>query len=183
MSLSHAHLARTLADLELGLGASELHGSLTGFLCAGGVARPEAWFDRLALEELAEALDGRAERELFERLYAECVDQLDDHDLVFAPLLPAEDAPLDERAAALVDWCRGFLGGIGLAGTGLGNTLSSDGDEILVDFDRIASTRFDLGEAPEEDEDAYAEVVEYVRVGVLLLRAEISGSDPGATRH
>jgi yecA family protein len=183
MTLSHSHLARTLAELELGLGASELHGSLTGFLCAGGVAPPERWFERLALEGFDELLAGRTERVLFERLYADCADQLQDEELGFTPLLPEDDAPLDERAAALVDWCRGFLGGLGLAGAGVGAGLSSESDEILGDFGRIAATEFAHGDAPDDDEDAYAEVVEYVRVGVLLLRAEIGAGDSGATRH
>ena len=36
--LTHAELAQAIQSLRLGTDASDLHGSLTGFLCAGGRA-------------------------------------------------------------------------------------------------------------------------------------------------
>ena len=98
----------------------------------------------------------------------------------FEPLLPPADTALEHRADALVDWCRGFLGGLGLAGVSREHGLSADGAEILSDFGTIAGTRFEYADG-EEDESALTEVIEFIRVGVLLLHAEIV-SAPQARR-
>ena len=55
--------------------------------------------------------------------------------------------------------------------------------EIVADLARIAATRFDQDPGDEEDENAYAEVVEYVRVGTMLLHNELARAPRGATRH
>ena len=181
-SANYAAVAQTLARLEPGVGAAELHGSLAGYLCAGGKAHADDWLEALALGALHEAVIEGGEREVFDRLYSDCRRELDDPELSFDPLLPDDDeATLTERSAALVDWCRGFVGGLGLAGTDLERALSDEASEVLADFSRIART--DVDEASDPDgEDDYTEVVEYVRVGAMLLRHEL-GAPPGATRH
>ena len=137
-SANYSLVAQTLARLEPGVGAAELHGSLAGYLCAGGQAHADDWLEALALDGLHEAVIEGGEREVFDRLYQECRRELDDPDLSFDPLLPADDeASLTERSAALVDWCRGFVGGLGLAGADLERTLSDEASEVLADFSRI----------------------------------------------
>jgi yecA family protein len=178
---TYAELAETLATLRLGMTASELHGSLAGYLCAGGTPDPRNWLHELAIEDAEDA--GDAEHAVLDRLFAGCAEGLEDPELSFEPLLPDDDEPIGERAGALVEWCRGFLGGLGLSGAELQGHLSGESDEVLHDLGRIAATRFDRGDTAEEDEDAYAEVVEYVRVGVMLLHNEIAGQPRNATRH
>ncbi len=173
-ALTHDELTRALAPLRLGMGASDLHGSLTGYLCAGGRAGAEDWPAALELEP-----DAKADHDVLRRLYHDCRAQLDDPDLGFEPLLPESDAPLERRADALVEWCRGFLGGVGLSGSPV-NALTPDATEVLADIGRIASSRFDYDE-PEEDESALFEVLEFVRVGVLLLHTELTR--PRSARH
>lgn len=185
MDLAPAHdeLARSLERLQLGLGASELHGSLAGFLCAGGLARPESWLTDLALEDAAEVVADSGESELFLRLFQSVTGDLADPELAFEPLLPSDDVPMPERTAALVEWCRGFLGGVGLSGADLSGGLEGDLGEVLGDFNRIASSAFSEGDSAEDDEEAWAEVVEYVRVGALLVRTELAHAPGEATRH
>lgn len=174
--MTHAELATALETLRLGVGASDLHGSLTGYLCAGGKASVEEWPRALEIEpEAATALHDEALR----CLYTECRAQLDDPDLGFEPLLPGLEASVEHRAEALVEWCRGFLGGVGLSGA-QPRALSTDATEVLSDIGRIASSRFDYDDA-EEDETALLEVLEFVRVGVLLLHAEMRR--PRSSRH
>ncbi len=171
-AISHDELAAALADLRFGIGASELQGSLTGYLCAGGQATSRNWVQRLALEPDEDAPD---RQQLLEALFRQCRAQLDDPELGFEPLLPDEEQPLSQRADALVDWCRGFLGGLGLAGVKSEGGLSEDGSEILRDFGTIAASRFDYEDA-EEDESALAEVLEFIRVAVLLLHTELTAA-------
>ncbi len=174
--MTHAELATALKALRLGVGASDLHGSLTGYLCAGGRAGAEEWPRALEIEpEAAGTLNDAALRQL----YTECRAQLEDPDLAFEPLLPGADVSVEYRAEALVEWCRGFLGGVGLSGAP-SRGLSVDATEVLSDLGRIASSRFDYDDA-EEDETALSEVLEFVRVGVLLLHAEMRR--PRSARH
>jgi len=175
-ALTYAELAHAIKTLRLGVGASDLHGSLTGYLCAGGRAGAEEWPAALELDPDVKALRHEALRQL----YRDCRAQLEDPDLGFEPLLPAHDAPVERRADALVEWCRGFLGGVGLSGSAT-RILSADANEVLADFGRIASSRFDYDDA-EEDETALSEVLEFVRVGVLLLHAELNRPRAPGTR-
>lgn len=171
--ITHAQLGELLATLRFGVDPSDLHGSLTGYLCAGGQANARDWLAALQVQ-LDDAEAAAAVRSAtLQQLFAECAAWLADPDLRFEPLLPAADTPLDVRADALVEWCRGFLGGVGLTGTADQRGLSADCAEILRDFGTIAGSHFEYADS-EEDESALAEVIEFIRVGVLLLHAELA---------
>ena len=181
--ITHAQLGEVLAGLHFGVDASDLHGSLTGFLCAGGQANASDWLAALQLQ-LDEGERVAATRSVaLQQLFADCAAWLEDPDLRFEPLLPAADTPVATRADALVEWCRGFLGGIGLAGTDR-SALSADCAEILHDFGTIAGTHFEYADR-DEDESALSEVIEFIRVGVLLLHAELvkTGAPKKVTLH
>lgn len=175
-AITYAELGELLNRLRFGIGPSDLHGSLTGYLCGGGAADARGWL--AALELNADATAAATPYSAFTNLYEQCAAWLDDPELGFEPLLPADDASLELRADALVEWCRGFLGGLGLAGVSRQNGLSADGAEILKDFGTIAGTRFEYAES-EEDENALTEVIEFIRVGVLLLHAEMTSPGRG----
>jgi hypothetical protein len=164
IGISHAELGKELARLHLGVGPSDLHGSLIGYLCAGGRTDVRHWLRALEIDSPPNA-------ESLDRVFADCTASLDDPELRFEPLLPDSETPIDTRADALVDWCRGFLGGLGLGGKS-GTSVSDDASEILRDLGTIAGSRFEYENA-EEDESALAEVIEFVRVGVLLLHSQM----------
>lgn len=177
--MNHRELADTLTRLQLGVSASDLHGSLTGYLCAGGQAGAADWLDALALD--ADLADGQDDPSLG-LLYRYCREQLDDTDLGFEPMLPGDEVAIELRAEALVEWCRGFLGGVGLAGaTAVKGKVSAEASEIMQDLGTIAASNFDYA-GDEEDETALAEVLEFVRVGVLLLQSEFE-AEPVRRRH
>ncbi|MDE1957793.1 MAG: UPF0149 family protein [Xanthomonadaceae bacterium] len=179
-SPSHAELAAVLARLGCAAGASDLHGSLIGYLCMGGVPQAGSLLERLEGSGVHPA--DAAALGVFEELIEQALAQLDDPDLGFAPLLPQAEQPLPQRAEALREWCRGLLGGLGLGGLAGDMPLSAEGREILGDFGAIAAAHFDYADDDEEDETALAEVLEFVRVGTLLLHAEFAalarGDDP-----
>jgi uncharacterized protein YgfB (UPF0149 family) len=182
--ITHAELGEVLARLRFGVDASDLHGSLTGYLCAGGQASARDWLATLQLQLDGAEVDAAVQSPPLQQLFAECSAWLDDPDLRFEPLLPAADTSVDVRADALVEWCRGFLGGIGLAGATEHGRLSPDCAEILHDFGTIAGTHFEYADS-EEDESALSEVIEFIRVGVLLLHSELAatGAPKKATLH
>jgi uncharacterized protein YgfB (UPF0149 family) len=162
----HATLARALLAAGAATDPSELHGSLCGYIAGGGRADASDWLQRLHIEaEAAAAADT-----VLDSLRTATLAQFRAEDFGFEVLLPEDDAPLAERADALVGWCRGFLGGFGLAGTPQG-AMSADAAEALEDIGRIAASDLSY-DGSESDEDALAEIVEFVRVIPLLLHAD-----------
>ncbi|MEO8746632.1 MAG: UPF0149 family protein [Rhodanobacter sp.] len=163
-----------LADrLCLAITASELHGSLCGFLAGGGKAAGASLLGQLQFDADG-AEPSPADQALLADLAEGCAVALADPELGFEPLLPADDRPLAERADATLEWCRGFLGGFGLTGASSHAQLSEEAREMLRDLGAIAGSSFDYGDAS-EDEDALIEVHEFMRVGAMLLHAECSG--------
>jgi uncharacterized protein YgfB (UPF0149 family) len=170
--LDYSEFAKVLATLRLGVEASDLHGSLTGFLCAGGCASIDDWLDVLALDPEGSRLSRHA---ALQQLFRNCSAQFDGPRANIAPWLPAAGEPLAQRADALVEWCRGFLGGFGLADAAQRLALSADANEVLADFGTIAASRFDCSNS-REDERALADVLDFVRTGGALLHREISAA-------
>ncbi len=181
--LGHDDIDALVMRLRLGSEASELHGSLCGYLAGGGSLRGGTVLAALQLDGEATP-PGAEDLALLERLARQSERELADPELGFEPLLPEDDRPLAERAEAMVDWCRGFLGGFGLAGVAAHAQMSDEAKELLHDLGTVAASSFDFGDES-EDEDALIEVHEFVRMAAMLLFTECSARDPsqGGTVH
>ena len=164
---THALVAAELEALEASLDASELHGSLCGYLSGGGAHDRKGWFAAVMADPLLSPPEPDSALDL---LYLASAAQLESPDFGFELLLPAEGRPVDERGDGLLAWCRGFLGGFGLA-AGAEPPLSEEAGEALADMARIAASDLSYDE-PEADEEALAEVAEFVRVAVMLLHSD-----------
>ncbi|MAA75098.1 MAG: YecA family protein [Salinisphaeraceae bacterium] len=144
---------------------SELHGTLCGMLCVHDDIDP------------AQALDDREELNLDDAMSALreiTLEALFDAEAGFTPLLPGDDASIKERVLALGRWCSGFVYGLAsqaefeLAG------LSDEVQEIIRDLTELGRVGLGEGEAgTEAAESDYAELVEYLRVGVQLIFLEL----------
>jgi hypothetical protein len=104
---------------------------------------------------------------------------IDEIEAGFQPLLAGDSAPLPERVGDLGAWCRGFLSGFGLGKTDL-SEISDDSRGFLRDLERISQVDERVGE-DEDEERALMEIVEYVRVGTLLLHKETHGGEVAAS--
>ncbi len=167
-------LSRALQNLEADLSPSESHGALTGMLCAKAGAVKQEWLKSLAPNLAAGDLLAREALELLGTLYDATQQRLNDPTLEFQPLLPPDEASLETRLAALAEWCQGFLMGMSEGGITDIDRLPTDSAEILRDLVEISrADAYELGEG-EEDEKAYAELLEYVRTGVLLINEELN---------
>ena len=112
-------------------------------------------------------------RAVLQQAWEHTTESLDASECTFDLMLPDDEEPLVQRTAALGSWCHGFLAGLGLAGVGDHHkSLSGDAREFLDDVQEMSRIESDPDE-DDEAEAAYAELVEYLRVGVLLLREEI----------
>ena len=163
-SWSEVHAA--IDTLGLAMTPAELHGAISGWFAGGGADTPD-WLARVLADD---SLPPVPRDNVLDGVRAVSLAQLGDRGFGFDLLLPAADASLTERSGALFDWCRGFLGGFGLA-AGASPPLSEESTEALADIARLAAaTAQDEGD--EEDEDALAEIEEFVRVAALLLHGD-----------
>ena len=157
---------------------AELHGHLLGRSCAGSGFDADAW-----LVEAAELLAGEPQdnvRNALIGLQEMVKGELTSDDMTVVLLLPTDDAPLTERAAALGQWCQGFLSGFGL--TRRAYSLSDEANEVLRDLAAIAQVQ-DALEESEDGESDYMEVMEYLRVAPLLLFTETKKTaEPAAAK-
>jgi uncharacterized protein YgfB (UPF0149 family) len=148
--------------------AAEAHGTLTGCLCSTVAYRFEDWM----LEILPDGATPAASQVLLDLFQITSV-ALGEAQMQFAPLLPEDEEPIESRAAALGAWCQGFLYGLGSSSLSDATQLPGDIGEVVRDLTEITHVAADSAESLESNEDAYAELVEFVRVGVQLLFDEL----------
>src|SRR5580693_6873647 len=113
--IGHDELDVVTTHLRLAISASELHGSLCGYLAGNGRPGRRSLLEVLHLDAGGVTVSP-ADQEVLDQLVSQSEAELADPELGFEPLLPSDDRSLPERGDALVDWCRGFLGGFGLGG-------------------------------------------------------------------
>ncbi len=166
------------ADAESG--AAEAHGLLCGMLCARAGTGPEPWLKQV----LGHSHEPGAHPDVLDQVYRGTRAQFAGGELGFQPLLPDDEEPLPVRIQALGQWCGGFLAGLGLTETSDSAALEGEVGEFVRDVAEIARTRFEPA-AGEEDESAYMEIVEYLRMGVLLTYETLNPppGEPADTVH
>ena len=157
--------------------AADAHGFLCGLACARRQVSEEDWRREVLGSGVASELPSAQCCELLSALFGQTMAQLTSSEQIVVVLSPADEYPLRYRAEALKSWCQGFLYGLGLGVTGNSSSLPSQVREIVNDLAEI--TRLDEKTADNEpNEAAYAELVEYVRVAVTLVKEELDGSPP-----
>jgi len=163
-------VARVLQTLQSSVAAAESHGCLCGALCTTQQYPVESWLDELVPDADDDPADDRAPLRL---LFADTMRALRGDEMEFQLLLPDDDAPLVERATALSQWCQGFLYGFGTGRQVPRDELKGEVEEVLRDLTHISQAAVETGAEAEEEEQAYAEIVEYVRAGVQLIHDEL----------
>lgn len=161
----YADIQRALTQSHALADAAEAHGTLSGALCAAGTYRLDDWLGEILPEGRAAPEAAGWLRALFDSTSM----TLGDTQMAFQPLLPDDEDALPQRTEALGDWCRGFLYGLGSSHVNDLDGLGDDAGEILRDFSAITQVGVDPEETEEHNEEAYAELVEFVRVGVQVI--------------
>lgn len=170
--MRHQDLARFFELLGSGQSPTTLHGSLTGVLAAGQRMEAADWIswatDMMGPSETVSA-DHQA---ILKALYSTTLNALDDTNMSFRPLLPADDSPLSDRLEALSDWCGSFLGAFGTAGViAADKKIPAEIEEILEDLSAIAQVETDQNSDAEAEQD-FTAISEHVRLGVVSLYLE-----------
>lgn len=170
-SIDYDRLEGALRRIDALPDAAECHGILCGMLCEQGSVDQSRWIRQVLGEvDMSDALVAESVN-LLHDLYIVTMEQVNDTELGFRLLLPDEDHGLHEAVAALSEWCAGFLFGFNLNGGRAKEQTPENVQEILVDL--VDISRVDPDVADEEDEGSFAEVLEYVRMGMLLILEEL----------
>jgi uncharacterized protein YgfB (UPF0149 family) len=149
---------------------AEAHGTLVGALCAAPEYRLEDWISEILPEGPADP----AVTATLRRVFLGTGQALGDGNMEFEVLLPADDRAIGQRAEALGAWCQGFLYGLGSSQIGDSSKLPGEAGEFVRDLMEITRVGVDLEDTEESNERAYAELVEFVRVGVQLLFEDLA---------
>jgi len=163
-----------LQAIGLQIPAAEAHGLVTGLIC-GNFDRSLALMNRELLpEKQVDDRDFRESKAELTQMHAIINEQLRDMELGFHLLLPAESAGTASRAAALVNWCQGFMYGFGVSASESEKKLAHDAQEVLQDLGEF--TRLDtlaVSEDDEEEMEALTELEEYIRVAVITIHQDM----------
>ena len=154
--------------------AAEVDGTLCGALSGGGSQVADLWLVDALQNTDMDNTQRQAVTGLLRDLQLKTWGVLAGSGVDFTPLLPPDEADLGERVVALTEWCSGFLYGLSLAGVVEQQFDRADTGEIIRDISEIARA------APDDDADiveqdfAFAELVEYLRVGAQLIFEELA---------
>lgn len=159
----------------LAVSAAESHGMLCGAICASAPGAAALWRRELLSELDARDLLVQECDQALDQLARQTMAAFNDPGLGVSLLLPDDGAPLPERIAALRDWSQGFLYGLGLAGITI-ERLSTESAEALRDVAEIARLAADGDAGEEADEEAYAELAEFLWVAIMLVYADVQQS-------
>lgn len=153
---------------------AECHGVVCGLLCRLPDSSVDVYLGLLDMLELVHAPGAGLKMSLEELLNSSRV-QLADEDLGLSLWLPDDDEILEERTMALSYWCSGFLAGLGSSGDDTLSAMSDDANDALKDLQQISSADVTDTTESEEDENAFTEIVEYIRMVILMIREDLRG--------
>jgi uncharacterized protein YgfB (UPF0149 family) len=120
---------------------------------------------------------GTALKMSLEELLNSSREQLADEDMQLSLWLPDDDETLEDRTMALSQWCAGFLAALGSGEDDASKAMSEDANEALKDLQKISTADVSDTSESEDDENAFTEIVEYIRVVILMIREDLRGPD------
>lgn len=166
---AHSMLQEALLRCHALADAAESHGTLAGALCAAGSYTLADWLGEILPDGQAPA----AVRDTLRQVFQATREALAGRQMGFDMLLPDDGQALVERTTALGEWCQGFLYGLGTGPVRDPAALGGEVGEIIGDFTAITQVDVDPDDSAEASESAYAELVEFVRVGVQLVYEQL----------
>ncbi len=165
-------IEKVLGLLNVKQSASEVHGNICGFLCVGDLDKAQAYIQSLLTSVDVEKFE--KEIKSLVSLFKTSFEQMGTMSFDFHLLIPDDDAPLKTRSQSLGLWCYGFSEGILQAGVEVEQLHSEEARDALFHITEIANLDYDEVSVTEEDEKAYMEVYEYVRMSVLMIHTELT---------
>ena len=162
-------LNETLLKFDSMTEAPEAHGTLCGMICISAQADINNWLSLLFENQDENNISLQEAKTELLSLHAETLERLSSSSYDLELFVHDDNQPLDLRIEDLSYWCQGFLYGLSLAGLTDIKKLPTDASEILQDMSDISKAGYNTDDNEEENEIAFAEIIEYVRVGVYVI--------------
>jgi yecA family protein len=172
---TYESVSKVLETHDIAAEPAEIQGMLVGMLAGGMSALSMDWSDALCdfvnqgepfPQEVEEQLNG---------VFQQSCEQLRESDFALGLYIPNDDADINIRGQALIQWVQGFLLGFGLHQTDL-SKASDDVQEVIADLADISRMDDEMTD-DEDSEQAFTEVSEYVRVSAMLCFSEFATTD------
>lgn len=182
LSELYPELERQLTTLNAEMAATECHGVLCARFCVELRPDPADWVHEVIGKQDSNNLQVAACQESLAYLYHHT--ELAFHAALegFVLLLPDENKELSVRLQALVDWCSGFVSGLGLIGLQIDDDLDPTVKELVQDFMEMTRMEVDVDDI-DENEAAFTEIEEYIRVGVMTIGLTLRPQKDSLTLH
>jgi len=175
--LSFDDISNALLNVDSMSETAEAHGTLCGLACISGEASLNTW-----LTLVFEGLDTnnlllQESQNILKKLHNQTLEKLASPSYDLNILIHNDDEPLDVRIDDLSLWCQGFLYGLSMAGLSDIKSLPVDASEILQDMSDISKVGYNQDEDEDSNEAAFAEILEYVRIGVYVVYNTFNSDD------
>ena len=177
--MSYSVVNSIISQKQAADSAAEVHGVAVAMLCLDPDTEAGSWLSE-AISSEADLLED--DKLLLINLFEQSKELMESDEFIFDLFLPDEQEPVSDRCLALVQWCQGFLFGMGRIETT--TAWPDEVDEILKDI--IEFTKLDTasdGDDEEDGESSFMEIHEYLRASVMLIRSELNDADAENTIH
>ncbi|AYQ55849.1 FIG001590: Putative conserved exported protein precursor [Bathymodiolus thermophilus thioautotrophic gill symbiont] len=170
--INYDEVKNTLHHLNTDDTIASAHGILCGFACVKPDLSLDEWLNEVLVSIDFDNLNEKSAHEKLAQIYNSTLLQLGDETLNFQLLIADEDCTLKEQADTLIQWCQGFLVGLGLQKI---STHDEDILEMIKDFSEISQLDSEVLD-DEENANDLSEIIEFVRMGTLLIQETLQPS-------
>ena len=182
--MDYQHLQEQLTKFGHDLVPAELQGMAYGFISMKGEKEAQALWARYLMEEFQDHIDNPDYTGLlymFGQLFTDAQNSLESENFAINLCLPDDDHELHTRVEALGCWCKGFMYGLGLVGEPEA-LKEPEIQDALNDLTKMMGLAIDPSD-PEEDERAFHELVEYVRLVPAMIYQHTQPEQKEETVH
>ena len=151
---------------------SSAHGLLCGFYCVKQDISIDDWLNEVLVNIDLNNIVEKESHQVLAEIFNNTSEQLADPTLNFWPVIADDVSSLREQANTLIEWCQGFLVGLGLSSV---ETSDEEVLEMIQDISEISQLDAELLDSEENTQDFY-EIVEFVRMGVLFIQETLQPS-------
>jgi len=177
--MSYSDLNSIILQKDAADSAAEVHGIAVAMLCLNKNTEASDWINEAFSEGPGLLQEDKVD---LNDLFEQTKELMESEEFVFDLFLPADDEAVDVRCIALMQWCQGFLFGMGRVQTT--SEWPAEVDEVLKDIIEFTKLDADIDEDDvEETENDLTEIQEYLRAAVMLIRSELNPAVESSTLH
>ena len=177
--MNYSDLEKLRISASLTTNTAEYHGLISSRLCFGIDNFEDLTSEDSSDDKSVTSIQIREFNDAFLKMIEEVKDQFKKGGFNFELFLPSDSEPIEYRALGLASWCQGFIDGYGMSIVELSIEIDSLGDgeasEIIEDFAQISTLDSNSISDEQDEEIAFMELIEYVRVSVQLLYEDFRG--------